>query len=157
MGSKSFSVRRAWIVILILVAVFIALGPVLDSKSSLVVLLYKIGIISLPSSAFLFILVYTILGFRGRAKWWMNDIGMSIVMPYFALVTSNCVLAWTELFHRGLLDTPLPVWIDISSLYGATLLLGWRSYVWLKVSREERLMLLERLAEAERAQMEDSG
>jgi hypothetical protein len=138
--------KRAWIVIVVLVAAWVCTGMMLSHAHAhvgrLVVDLYEVGILGVPASALMFIGLYTYLGFRSQkeARWWRNPIGMAIVTPYFALIATDFVLAWAQLFHGGLLDTFTPVWIDVGGLLFGMGLLTWRAYIWLRAYIDNQIL-----------------
>jgi len=130
--------NRSWVIIGVLIVAWIVCGFFLD-RTQFGPDLYNVSIVALPAAALLFSLEYTVMGFRGSAKWWTNDLGTTIVMKDVAIITSNIVLAWAQLFNHGLIDTPLPAWIYVGGVTGAVLILVWRILVWLRVYRQERI------------------
>lgn len=138
MRARPFNSNRAWLVIFGLLVVFIACGPYLEHKDRIVSDLYDVAIVTLPLSALLYTVIYTVLGFRGRSKWWREDVGMAIVTPYIAVIFSGSMLAWAALFNKGMLTASWQAWVYIGGVLAGGWLMLWRSWVWLATSARFR-------------------
>lgn len=130
--------NRSWLVIFVLVIAWVIGGFIWD-KTQFGPDLYNISVVALPFSCLLFIAEYTVMGFRGAAKWWTTEIGTRIVMKDVAIIFSSSVLAWAQLFDHGLIDTPLPAWIYVGGITGAALIILWGCLIWLRIWRQGRL------------------
>src|SRR5215469_10392849 len=53
-----------------------------------------------------------VLAALGR-RWWENDVGMNMMVLAMAACPENAGLAWTFLFHHGVLNTAVLAWIVI--------------------------------------------
>ena len=107
-----------WAVLGTVVAGFAALGPFYAAKAP-DNLLFDIATIGTFCAAALVIIVYTILGLVGPAKWWRNDVGTVVVMGAAAMMPLSGVLAWVVIFNHGLLTAAGLVWTEIGAWYWA--------------------------------------
>lgn len=61
-------------------------------------------------AAFLFIVVYTVAGMLGPAKWWRNNIGTFLVLAAVSVLTVVGPTAYAVLFNHGVIDTWWLAW-----------------------------------------------
>lgn len=79
-------------------------------------------------AALLFIVVYTVAGLAGPAKWWRNNIGTYLVLAAGSVLAIVGPVAFAVLFHHGMIDTWWWAWSWVGGHFlGATMwaLLGW--------------------------------
>lgn len=119
-----------WVVLAAVVAAYAITGLFLGKHAN-DNLLYNIGALATCVTAVLFIVIYTILGLRGPAKWWRNLTGTSIVIAVASLIASYGEIAWAVLFHHGLVDTPAEAWILIGGVYLSFIGVLGLSWLWL--------------------------
>ena len=125
-----------WPLIGVLNAAYIMLGFAEDTNGRLISDAYDVAIVALPCSAALFILTYTALGFLGAAKWWRTDFGNRLVLFPYAIFVATATLAWAQLFHHGLLNTPLASWIYLGGIVQAPVVLLWGIPLWVRAFRD---------------------
>lgn len=83
--------------------------------------IYDVGGVMACIASLAFIVIYTLLGLRpGRAGWWTNLTGYSLMVLSGAIFAKEAVLAWAVLFHHGLINTAPSAWLFV----GTTWLLG---------------------------------
>lgn len=121
---------RFWVIVVTVIVAYMAAGWKYAAHAP-ANLLFDIGTLGTFFAAVLFIAVYTALGLRGPAKWWQNDVGVNLVLAVAALLPVTGPLAWAVIFHHGLLDTPLDVWIEIGGMFMSCLMILGLSWLWL--------------------------
>lgn len=79
-----------------------------------------------------FIVVYTVAGILGPAKWWKTNVGTYIVLAAVASIAGTAPVAYAVLFNHGMLNTWWLAWAWIGGIaMGAAVwtLLAW---LWLR-------------------------
>lgn len=132
------SAARAWAVIIGLALAWAAAGPWLAHQRAVVGWLARAGAVADFAAPALFIVTYTILGLTGPSKWWRDPIGMTLVLFAGAAVAQSAVLAWVFIFGHGALAGPALVWAYLGGLIGAPLIILWRTWMWISISRQGR-------------------
>lgn len=131
----------AWIIGAVLLAAYVAAGFAWSSNGAVLTGMSKWVFVADSISPALFIVVYTLIGFShsGRAgRWWKNDIGVTLVWAKAAIIAESAVLAWTFLFHGGQLTGPLAAWIFLGGPIAASLIILWRTFIFVRIWREGR-------------------
>lgn len=138
---------RAWIIAGVAIAIWTALGAFFDTSTHLGWLPdYALGASTIVPLAF--VLLYTVLGFLGGAKWWQNDVGTNIVWLMIADTVDHAFIFWAVLFNGGILNQPWQAWAYIGCQFAAAAIVAWRAVIWLRGWRKEP-PLLARIRELE--------
>lgn len=130
-------VRRAWLAVLAALLAYGVTGIFCYHDVRLSVWLDKGATIALAFACVLFVAVYTVLGLRGRAKWWRNDIGMTLVIKTLCLAVALVPLIIAEFFTLSLLADEIAVWVITGALGTAAFMIFWRSWIWLRIAATE--------------------
>lgn len=105
------------------------------SQDALIVLLFKIVLISGAVSVALFVAEYT---WRTRGRCWRNDIGRTLVVKdillILCLLPSILSLFWD--FNR--LNSHISAWVDIVLFGLLTPVMCWRVFVFERIHRQKR-------------------
>jgi len=78
-----------------------------------------------------------VLAALGR-RWWENDVGMNMMVLAMAACPENAGLAWTFLFHHGVLNTAVLAWIVIGGPWWVVLASAWRLGIIGRMWRQEK-------------------
>jgi len=143
--------RTAWIAGPSLVALWAVAGFFFDSSTHLS-WLPKWSLAAVVLIPLAFIALYTAQGLAGPGKWWRTDVGTNLVWLLIAVVFGHGLIAWAVFFHGGLINTPGMAWAYIGSLLAETLIVIWRSVIWLRAFHREP-PILARLRELEAENM----
>lgn len=127
--------RWTWAVVATLVCGWAAAGPFLAYNGTAVTELARTGAIAAAVAPMSFLSVYTILGLKGAAKWWRDDIGTTLGLFAVAGIIQSGVLAFVFIFRGGLLNTAPLVWTYEGGLLGGSLIIFWRTWIWIRVAR----------------------
>ncbi len=127
---------RFWALAALLVAGWVGLGYLFDTSATAVSWLAKVAVVGQPAAVIAFVTVYTLLGIKGAAKWWLTDIGNRIVLFPLAVVLSSCVLVWAIFFRHGAITGPLSAWIYIGGYLGSDFLMIWGTWLWVRAFRD---------------------
>jgi hypothetical protein len=128
--------RPAWVIAAVLVAAWVVAGITWDSSESVVHNLTDVSLVAAVLCPAAFIVIYTVMGLTGSAKWWRNDIGTNIVWMQLAEVMTLGILAYSVVFHSGQLLSPALVWAYIGGLLAGAVITVWRSVIWLRAYRK---------------------
>jgi hypothetical protein len=91
-----------------------------DTKitTSEVVHIYGAGCVVACSAALAFMAIYTALGLRpGRAGWWTNQTGYSLIVLAGAVAAGFAVQSWAALVNGGPINTPTTEWLFVGSVW----------------------------------------
>lgn len=103
------------------------------SQDEIIVLLFKIVLLSNLAAIFAFVMIYTAL-----APWWRNVIGRSIVtldiLLGMAFLPSTISLFWQ--FNR--LTSYIAAWMDIGIFTLIAAGMTWRCVMWVRIHRKGR-------------------
>jgi hypothetical protein len=80
----------------------------------------------------LFILIYTIAGLTGPAKWWRNDVGTYLVLAITANLGLVVPVAFAVLFNHGHIDTWWWGWVWAGGFFLSATTLLFLSWLWLR-------------------------
>ena len=105
---------RTWTPIAVILGAYLGLGFGLSNDGKLESLLYRYGLLGASVIPALFAVTYTILGFRGAAKWWTNTLGTGLVLASLTLVPITWPLAWVFWFDGGSLRQSWLAWVEVS-------------------------------------------
>lgn len=123
-----------WLIAAAVVAAYVVAGFWFN-HSAPANLMYDIGTVGTCVAAVLFIAVYTILGLRGPAKWWRNDVGTCLVLAVGSMLPHMGPLAWAVIFNHGMLIAPWPVWIELGGTFLSGLMILAMALLWLSSPR----------------------
>ena len=123
--------KKTWMGIAAIAVAFIIVATIFSHNSRVLADIYNPIIVGLPSAALLFIIIYTVLAFKGAAKWWQWNIGTNLVTLAFTILLAESMLAWAALFNHGSLTTSLEAWIYVGGKLGGLLVMVWRCLIWL--------------------------
>lgn len=120
---------RFYALVFTLLGGYAALGYWWSSNGTVEAELYKWGLLAATFTPLLFVGVYT----WTRNQWWRTDVGTSLVFLPLALIPIAGPLAWVFWFNHGELTTSWLAWLEVSGPALASLVLLWRSYVWVRI------------------------
>lgn len=93
---------------------------------------FNVAALSAFSAALAFIVIYTIAGVLGPAKWWRTNVGTFLVLA----AASVCIIvgptAWAVLFHHGLIDTWWLAWGYVGGHILAAAMWGALGWLWIR-------------------------
>jgi hypothetical protein len=127
----------AWIIAPIYIAAWVVLGLFFDTSTHLGWLPAWIQVAAASCPA-LFVVLYTVLGLTGGAKWWKTDVGTNFVWLELAVFTTAGSIAWAVLFNHGLINTPLRAWIYLGGSLAGAIIITWRSVIFLRAEMWRR-------------------
>jgi hypothetical protein len=127
----------------VLTVAYSALGFAYSSHAGLELQLYKGVLIGLAVAAALFVAVYTVIGLKGAARWWKNDIGLTLVLKDVAIAFAVLPPILSIFFQFGRLTSDIAAWIDIGALGAASLIIFWRTWIWVRIARQPLLPVSE--------------
>lgn len=96
------------------ICAYIAAGFWLHNSSMIESWLFKIGLTAATFIPILFVSIYTYFGFRGKAKWWTNQIGTALVEAALSIepiVVPLMVAIW---FYNGSITPSWLGWFEVS-------------------------------------------
>jgi hypothetical protein len=125
------SSRTAWIIAPIAVAAWVVLGHFYATSPRLGWLPDWVQVAA-AVCPLAFVILYTVLGLTGGAKWWRTDMGTNFVWLELAVFTTAGSVAWAVLFAHGLINTPLRAWIYIGGSLAGAVIITWRSAIFLR-------------------------
>lgn len=133
---------RTWTWIAVFVAIYLACGFAYAKNGIVESWLYRIGLTAATIAPLLFIGIYTILGFRGSAKWWLNSLGTALVQAALTLVPIAAPLAWVFWVDGGVLTSSWLAWIEVSG--PAVSALAWLrlGILWILIYRNDKAKML---------------
>ena len=109
-------------------AVWLVLGFCLPEQSTNLNDVFNVAALATFAAALLFIVVYTVAGLTGPAKWWRNNVGTYLVLAAASVMAIVGPTAYAVLFHGGVIDTWWLAWAYVGGHFlAATMwaLLGW--------------------------------
>lgn len=83
-------------------------------------------------AALLFIVVYTVAGLRGPAKWWRNNVGTYLVFAAVSVLLIVGPIAFAVLFHHGQLNTWWWAWTWVGGHFLAAVMWFLLALLWLR-------------------------
>ena len=83
-------------------------------------------------AALLFIVVYTVQGLMGPAKWWRNNIGTYLILAAASVMAIIGPTAYAVLFHDGSIDTFWLGWAYIGGHFLAAIMWAALALVWVR-------------------------
>lgn len=102
------------------------------NQDQLIILLFKVVLISGAASVTLFIAVYWRL-----APWWRNEIGRTIVVKDFLLIACLMPSILSLFFHFSRLTSYVAAWTDVALFGLLTPVMLWRVRVWHRVHKNK--------------------
>jgi hypothetical protein len=125
---------KAWVVAGVLTAAWVLLGFQFDTSSALSWLPKVVFTLS-TLAPLLFLILYTILGLTGSAKWWTNDVGTNVAWLMVALIIEHGLICWAVVFNHGALHSPALAWAYVGSQLASALIVIWRGVIWTRAAR----------------------
>lgn len=105
---------RSWAWLAGLAGLYGAAGFWLSGDGTVEEWLYRAGLLAATVAPLLFVAVYTVLGWRGAAKWWTNPIGTALVQAALTLVPIAGPLAYVFWCQGGMLRSSWLAWVEVS-------------------------------------------
>lgn len=93
---------------------------------------YNVAAVAAFAAAFLFVVIYTIAGLAGPAKWWRTNIGTYLVLAAVSVMAVVAPVAFAVIFNHGLLDTWWWAWAYVGGHFLAAAV--WALLGWLRLS-----------------------
>jgi hypothetical protein len=121
-----------WAVLAVMVAAWVVLGFTLPGQAVNLNDVYDVAALAAFGAALLFIVVYTIAGLTGPAKWWRNNIGTYLVLAAGSVLFIVGPVAFAVLFHHGLLDTWWWAWAYTGGHFLTAVMWALLGWLWLR-------------------------
>ena len=101
------------------------------TQDQLIILLFRILLVTDLASVILFLVVYTVL-----ASWWKDVIGRTIAIKDILLGFAFIPSVLSLFFHFNRLTSHIAAWFDVGIFAGIAAAMLWRSTVWIRVHRK---------------------
>lgn len=125
---------RTWAAAAAVLAAYLTVPAWLAPSDAAYTWIYRIGLTGVTFLPLAWLGVYT----WTRARWWENDIGVSLAWIALALVPFGAPLAWAFWFNHGQLNASFIAWLGVAGPALSSLALLRACWVWARIHREGR-------------------
>lgn len=121
-----------WAAMGVLLAAWLVLGFTLPMRDVNLNDVFNVAALCVCGAALLFIIVYSIAGFTGPAKWWRNNIGTYLILAAVSIILIVGPVAYAVLFRHGVIDTWWLAWTYVGGHFLAAIMWALLGWLWLR-------------------------